>query len=341
MAINKMFIMLPLILASRKLDAEDLNTIFYLRALYFPLHVIIVLFMLYIYMTASKFSKTEAGKKIIYVAPAAQPFADPNEKGKKYKQITLGAHVVATAKSMLSSTLFSMCFTIGLHFYKGMVTGMAIQVVMGPFNLFENPLMRLFVLGHDVASKVFDEKHSRDELDPEDSIEDESGNEIVAAGGVKSIKDQGSFDDILLDAWDAGDKADISNLMSLLSKENINQATKANGWTPLMVLSGLGCKGTASGLRQMKELGVDVLKKDVEGWNALHWACFHGSVEAAKVLIATDDFDCMAIGLHEVKDNEGKVPLDLAKAEKNDDVAEVVQEAIAASSGTCEAKKDK
>mmetsp|Transcript_10153 Transcript_10153/g.15127 ORF Transcript_10153/g.15127 Transcript_10153/m.15127 type:complete len:118 (-) Transcript_10153:830-1183(-) len=83
MAINKMFIMLPLIFASRKLDAEDKDTIFYLRALYFPLHAIMLLVMIYIYMTASKFAQTEAGKKVIFVPPAAQPFADPNEKGKK------------------------------------------------------------------------------------------------------------------------------------------------------------------------------------------------------------------------------------------------------------------
>uniref|UniRef100_A0A7S2PFT9 Uncharacterized protein n=1 Tax=Leptocylindrus danicus TaxID=163516 RepID=A0A7S2PFT9_9STRA len=340
MAINKMFIMLPLIFASRKLDAEDKDTIFYLRALYFPLHAIILLVMIYIYMTASKFAQTEAGKKVIFVPPAAQPFADPNEKGKKYKQIALGAHVQATAKSLLTSTLFSMCFTSGLHFYRGMVTGMAIQVVMGPFNLFENPLMRLFVLGHDAsATRLFEEKHSRDELEPEDSIEDEDGNEIMAAGTIKDSAN-GGLDEALLDAWDAGDKADVGNLMALLTKTNINDATKENGWAPLMVLSGLACKGTASAMRQMKELGVDVLKKDGEGWNALHWACFHGSMEAAKVLLSPDDFDGIAIGMHEVKDNEGKTPLDLAKAEKNDDVAEIVAKAIA-SSKSCEAKKDK
>ncbi len=37
--------------------------------------------------------------------------------------------------------------TIGLHYYKGMVMGLAIQAVMAPFNLSETALVKAVFLG--------------------------------------------------------------------------------------------------------------------------------------------------------------------------------------------------
>jgi len=58
-------------------------------------------------------------------------------------------------------------------------------------------------------------------------------------------------------------------------------------------------------------------------------AAFHGSVEAARILLGHGDFDGVALGLHEVADKEGKTPIDLAKDEKNNNVAKIIQEAVA------------
>ena len=104
-------------------------------------------------------------------------------KGKKYKSVVMGEHILQNVKQLLSSTIFSICLTTGLHFYKGMITGMAIQIVMGPFNLFENPLFRLFVLGYKPDSRVFDEKNSKDELEADDVIVDEDGKTIYPSSG--------------------------------------------------------------------------------------------------------------------------------------------------------------
>jgi len=62
-------------------------------------------------------------------------------------------------------------------------------------------------------------------------------------------------------------------------------------------------------------------------------AAFHGSADAAKVLLSLDDYDGIALGLHEVVDKEGKTAVTHAKAEGNDDVAKVIEEAVPSDSG--------
>eukprot|EP00980_Cylindrotheca_fusiformis_P022277 scaffold9176_cov129-Cylindrotheca_fusiformis.AAC.1 len=252
----------------------------------------------------------------VYVPPPPQPFADPNAK-KKYTEVKYGAHLLSTARSLLGSTLFGVCMTVGLHLYKGMVVGLAIQTVMGPLTLFENPLVKALFIGNGLRQedKIFDEK-TADELTPTDEIVDGSGNPI-SRPAIEG-KSRGGFEELLLDTWDSGNKADIGNLMASISKENCNFRTKESGWTPLMIVSGLNAKGISSAIRKLKELGGDPSIVDAEGWNSLHWAAFHGSVDAARELVK-DDF------LLSVKDKEGKVPVDMAKSEGNTEVAKFLE----------------
>ena len=56
-------------------------------------------------------------------------------------------------------------------------------------------------------------------------------------------------------------------------------------------------------------------------------SAFHGSADAAKVLLSKDDFDGITLGLHKLADKEGKTAFDHAKEEGNDDVAKVIEEA--------------
>ena len=204
--------------------------------------------------------------------------------------------------------------------------GLAIQTIMGPINLMENPIVRALFLGSGFRpeDKIFDEKTSN-ELTPEDEIVDESGNTVtrqVVAGSGSSSGGGGTFEEIMLDTWDAGNKAQIGNFMEAVNKKNCNYRTKENGWTPLMVLAGLNAKGTASAIRQVKELGGNPAIVDVEGWNALHWAAFHGSLDAAKEL-AKDST------LLDVKDKEGKLPLEMAKSEGNNEVVKYLETVVA------------
>ena len=253
-----------------------------------------------------------------------QPFADPNAK-KKYTQVVYSKHITTTARSLLVSTFFGIVLTTGLHFYKGMIVGLAIQAIMAPFNLIENALLKAFLWDGGLKDGAFDEK-TVDQLTDEDEVIDDAGNVIVVSR--RAASSEKSFEEVLLDTWDEGAKANFEPLMKLITDKNCNYATKENKWTPLMIICGLGAKGTASAIRQVKELGGDPFLVDVEGWNALHWAAFHGSLEAAKAL----EEDLEKLGA--VKDKEGKTPLDHAIAEGNDAIAKFLQKDVSATTRT-------
>jgi len=227
--------------------------------------------------------------------------------------------------------LFGIAITVGLHLYKGMIVGLAIQSIMGPFTLFENALFKFFLLG----DKGSLNDKPREELEADADIIDSKGNALT----LKSIKNEEvkkkveakSFEDILLDTWDAGENASLQPLMEALTKSNVNHQTTTDSnhkWTPLMVVSGLvGVDGVPNAMKKLKELGADPTLVDSEGWNALHWTAFHGSVAAAKILLDATDcggFGGINLGLHLVKDKEGKTPWEHATAEKNHDVAEII-----------------
>jgi hypothetical protein len=57
-------------------------------------------------------------------------------------------------------------------------------------------------------------------------------------------------------------------------------------------------------------------------------SAFHGSADAAKVLLDKDVYDGITLGLHKVADKEGKTAIDHAKEEGNKDVAKVIEEAV-------------
>mmetsp|Transcript_45778 Transcript_45778/g.111615 ORF Transcript_45778/g.111615 Transcript_45778/m.111615 type:complete len:336 (-) Transcript_45778:141-1148(-) len=327
--INKLMIMVPVMLAARKLDAEDPNVVYWLRVAYGSVQALCVLVVAYTYLQASAVASKKM-EQLIYVPAPASPFADPNAK-KKYTEVQYGAHVLSTARSLLQSTLFGVCMTVGLHLYKGMAMGLAIQTIMGPFNLFDNPMVKALLLGNGFQpqDKIFDEKTVAD-LTADDEIVDEEGNIVVrrVGDGKSSARPEPTFEEVLLDTWDAGTKADLTKLMEATNKKNCNYKTKENGWTPLMILSGLNAKGTASAIKQVMSLGGNPAIVDAEGWNALHWAAFHNSIDAAKELASSTS------SLATVKDKDGKLPVDLAKTEKNDDVAKFLE-------GEMESKKSK
>ena len=67
MAVNKMFIMLPVMLLARKLNAEDPQTVFLLRAVYGIVQLICGIIVLYTYYMATQVKSMQ----MIYVPPPA------------------------------------------------------------------------------------------------------------------------------------------------------------------------------------------------------------------------------------------------------------------------------
>jgi hypothetical protein len=237
--------------------------------------------------------------------------------------------------------------TVGFHYYKGMVVGLAMQTVMAPFNLIDNPMVKALLWSSSKSirsqDKIFNEK-SASELTADDEVVDAQGNTVIRRPAVtanagktdnkkidsKAQTQKQTLEEIMLDTWDEGAKADLSALMSALTKENVNTSTSSDKWTPLMILSGLGSPATQSAIRQVLALGADAAMTDVEGWNCLHWAGFHGSTTAAKEL-ATET------ALLSVKDKEGNTPAETARKEGNVAVAEIFENAYSVS----DTKKDK
>ena len=68
MAITKMFIIIPVMLAVRKLDGEDPTTVHWLRVAYFSVQGVILLIVAYTYIQATAAAKA-MGNRIVYVPP--------------------------------------------------------------------------------------------------------------------------------------------------------------------------------------------------------------------------------------------------------------------------------
>ena len=69
MAFNKMFVMLPVMLAAMKLDGEDPDTVFLLRCAYGTVQAVIVLLVAYIYISSQAVSNGKDKDRLIYVPP--------------------------------------------------------------------------------------------------------------------------------------------------------------------------------------------------------------------------------------------------------------------------------
>jgi hypothetical protein len=117
---------------------------------------------------------------------------------------------------LLASTLFGIVLTTGLHFYKGMIVGLAIQAIMAPFNLIENALLKAFIWDGGLEDGAFDEK-TADQLTDADEVIDDAGNVIVVS---RTASPQKSFEEVLLDTWDEGAKANLEPLMKLITSKN-------------------------------------------------------------------------------------------------------------------------
>jgi hypothetical protein len=221
--------------------------------------------------------------------------------------------------------LFGAALTIGLHWYKGMVVGLAIQTVMAPLNLIENPLVRALFWSSSRAlrpeDRIFEEKELS-ELTADDEVVDEQGNPVVRRPPPKVSKTS-SVEGVLLDTWDGADKADLSSLLAALNSKTCNTQTKEEQWSAIMIVCGLKGLETTPTIKNLLKMGANPALTDKDGWNALHWAAFHGSVQGASVLLEQPS----AKNLLSTKDKEGFAPLELARKEGNDTVADLLEKA--------------
>jgi len=336
MVLNKFFVLLPVMFAARKLDGEDPKTVFLIRCTYFSVQAIMVFLVIYLYSQSKKVFNSKYKDVSIYIPSPPQPFSEKNAKP-QYKKVKLGEHVMSIARSLLASTFFGFVLTTGLHFYKGVIIGLSMQTIMSPFNLFENVLTKAFLFNSTLKRLDLKElKHIfgaklREELTNHDEVVDERGEIVAIEKSFDAGKDKMQkkcFEDILLDTWDEGSKANMKPFLDSVERKNVNTKLSDSGWTPIMIIAAIGVKETVNILEKLKNLGANPGIVDGEGWNALHWAAFHSSVDGAKFLLCTSGFDGVTLGLNLTKNKEGKTPLDLATDENNFDVVKVIEDAI-------------
>ncbi|GMI62802.1 hypothetical protein ScalyP_jg6375 [Parmales sp. scaly parma] len=337
---GKMALIIPVMLFARKLDSEDPNVVLGLRVSYGVVQLLCLLVMAYCYKLTTS-NEIPDPDKVILVPPKAGPFDQPDAK-KKFSKTTYGTHCEEQVRAMFSQAAMSVAMTVGLHYYKGMVMGLAIQCVMAPFNLWENPAFQKVVMKS--TERCFDEVLESEFTEEMGTIDDGSVEDVATEPDVKEIESKSDkktpvsakgkkfvvseIEETILDTWDEGSGADLAVLMDAVTETNINQQTSENRWTALMVVSGLNNKSTKSSIKHFKSLGADVTVKDKEGWNALHWACFHNNATAAELLMSKEGFNCGASGLYEVVDFRGDTALELAKNEGNSEVATALRKLI-------------
>jgi hypothetical protein len=70
MAFNKLFVMVPVMLAARKIDGEDPNIVYWLRVAYVTIQAACTLIVVYTYIQASAAAGKSQGGGMIYVSPA-------------------------------------------------------------------------------------------------------------------------------------------------------------------------------------------------------------------------------------------------------------------------------
>ena len=87
MAFNKMFVMLPVMLAARKLDSEDPNVVYWLRVAYACVQVVVIAVVGFTYIQAQG-AASKASNKTIYVPPPPQVRSEAVSRNTQYPIIS-------------------------------------------------------------------------------------------------------------------------------------------------------------------------------------------------------------------------------------------------------------
>jgi hypothetical protein len=264
--------------------------------------------------------KVEAAKdtKKIFLPPApANPFmpAAPEEANKP-KETTYYEHELEQVKMLFKQTVIGVGMVSFIHWKLGMKPVLLLQSIMGPMNLMDNPLFKKYILKS--TDRVWGE-----------ALEGEEGAGVAAP----AIKDEGKkgkkkekgapkgvnqVEDAILKVWNK--QMPPEKLVGFLTSETVDYQTEEDGWTALMVLSGIETIRKDL-ITKVIALGADRTLQDGEGQTALHWAALKNSVNAVDVL--TDGEVEEVAELFGIKDGSGKTALELAEDNK-DSCAEVV-----------------
>lgn len=316
----KSLMMLPMIFLMNKVDFENPMILNGARAAFFAAQIMSLILGYYLKTTIEKKNDTRK----IFVPKAASPF----EQQPNYEDMTETTYVeyeTGKAKEFLKQTVIGTLISSFIHFKVGVNQVVLIQAVMIPMNLFDNPLVRAYVLGKK-DGRLWDEKLEGESIDVPATTEGED----KKSKGRKASEDIQEVDvhelspeDAIAATWDAGMAGDFYSLEVAL-KKNPNARTKEDGWTALMVACGTPID-TEAFIAKLIGDGCDICATDNDGWTALHWSAFHGRPESAEALLRNCPADELE-ALLKIHDNENRTAKDLAESEGNTDVAEIIEQ---------------
>lgn len=318
----RMFVMLPMLFVMNQVDFETGNTLMYARVAFLVAQVVALGCALYVKNVVAAKNDT----RTIFVPGVKSPF-DQSPNYDELTETTYVAHETQKASEFIKQTMIGGGIAAFIHFKMGVNQVMLIQAVMAPFNLYDNPLVRAYVLGrHD--GRLWNERLEGESA--EDAAAAANGTAVATPApatsakpaSVKKSKSSGlTPEEAIANVLSAGADADFDDLWAVV-KSSVNAKTPEDQWTALMVACGSPID-TDDFIRKLLAAGADVLAVDGDGWTALHWSAFHGRPEAAETLLTHCPANKRA-ALLAVTATDGRTALEVAKGEENDDVVEVI-----------------
>ena len=282
-----MAVMIPVMLLSRKLNGDDPMTTLYLRLFYGVSTLLCFLYLLYSKQQFGLWVKKHASlaSAVVYV-PGPKGMFDAPTGPKKYKKAVYSEAVYGKFAEQQQQMIMGLVMTCGMHYWKGMIVGLAIQGCMGPVGMFENVLVRRFasytgLLEKDHGSAILEELTEDKFTKAEKTNVDENGyitkggegtpadtnaagasallpaagaTALAATGGSKSKSKSSSQSpsEILDGIWTDNSALKLPKLLDVIRVQKISPDTvrTPDRATPLMIACGLS-KATPSSPEQV------------------------------------------------------------------------------------------
>lgn len=272
--------------------------------------------------------------------PADGAPAPPQE----WKKTTLVEHETELATKLVSGIFGSAIQPLLFSFAMNVQIMLAMSLVRLPMNAWKDPIVQKYILGNESVERPYEEVYEEPSTGApitSASVADSAAGAVGAptpAGAGKSGFDY-ECEEVVFQTWEAAqDPANIPGFESLFGagkSKNINYRTHDNGWTCLMVVAGGSQNGKAE-VRKLLELGALPTVADNEGWTALHWAAFHGCVNAIQAICdgyskdksaAICGDDAALKSLLVMRDHKGRTAYKVATEERNATEVNILKEA--------------
>jgi hypothetical protein len=192
-------------------------------------------------------------------------FGGDDSESVGWEEWTLGEVDAALSQKVVDEVLTSSLMQLGLSFTMNMHVPLLLSAVRTPLDLLDSASVWRHVLGARVE-KPFGGLPAPP-----------AGALVVVPGGGGA----GALDGRIEAVWNAEESPE--SVVAGLSDKEVTEGTNAEGWTWLMVVAGHE-RARAEDVEALLKKGAQLERCDHDGWNAVHWAAFHGNDAALAVL---------------------------------------------------------